>query len=116
MILQRIALSGGQILEVTDDVGDGHHVGQIDVDIEQKDFVHQFAPFSHGFARHDHPKTVGRIAAGGIDTVAGADAGHNQRVDRAADRASDEQPRCCRDHAPQLRTPRLRARSNAWIA
>ena len=32
-------------------------------------------------ARHNHPEAIGRVAAGRIDAVAGADSRHDQRID-----------------------------------
>ena len=57
------------------------HVGQVDVDIKQKDFVHQFAAFADGFAWDDDSEAVGGVAASRVDAVARADSRDDQRVD-----------------------------------
>ena len=59
----------------------GQHVAQINVDVEQVDLVHDFASLTNGLARDDDMVVVGGIAAGGIDTVTGADATDDERID-----------------------------------
>ena len=58
-----------------------HHISQVQIDVQQVHFVQEFAPFPHGFLRHDDPDAVSGVATGGINAVAGADAGDDQRVD-----------------------------------
>jgi len=66
---------------VREDLIDRHHVAEVDVDVQQVDLVHDLAALADRLAWDDHAEAVGRVAAGGVDAVAGADAGHDQGVD-----------------------------------
>ena len=60
------------------DLVDWHHVAEIDVNVQQIDFVHQFASFTNSFARNNHVETVDRVAASGVGAVAGAHPRYNK--------------------------------------
>src|SRR5262249_48730075 len=68
-------------VEITDHFGHWHHVAQVNVDVEQVGLVEQLATLGDRLARHDDAEAVRCVSAGGIDAVARAHAGHDQRVD-----------------------------------
>src|SRR5438477_37201 len=65
----RWSLPRGKPLEMSGDLGQGHHVAQIDIDVVQEHLVHELAALAHGLTRHDHAEAVGGVAAGRIDAV-----------------------------------------------
>ena len=67
-------------IEMLGNVIDGHHVAEVDLDIEQVHLVKNFAALANSFAADDDTDTPGGVAAGGVDTMTGTDTGNDQRI------------------------------------
>src|SRR5262249_31299172 len=63
-----------QAAQIVQHLFDAGHVAEVDINVVEEDFVHQFAAFADGFAGDNDAKAVGGVAAGGVDAMACADA------------------------------------------